>query len=510
MPGDSANRAPPSPSNRLVHMMLGGKQEEGTAQAKADAPVMRTVEQQVALLNLFVRVLRGVAPVSVGLVFWKLASYAVGHQKYLLWDPRSRATTFLNLFLGSEACFSLYCAVVRLRGQARYHGEPTTATQRLELFDRCMSTVMRPRDFATAWLRDSELHDIRRGNAEDWIAWGFFIKRVQDLSPEQRREVHAFVERFEQKCDIKLAEGHNAQVRPYKFNMEPVESVHRPLAYYLVVHGVLQRVLAPAGFLALGFGVMRRCGSFNYWIRRRRGSAEAGTGTEPKAPLVLIHGIGIGVLPYVPFCRALLAESGEERDVVVLELPAVAQQISPAELTPSSFCTDVRRLFASEALPPARFVGHSYGTNLLSWVVKDTPELAESYVFLDPGCFLLHYTKTLKAIVYKDALTDAEKLFNFFLRSELFFSNHMRRHFLWDKNILFFEEIPLRCRTLIVLSDEDEIMPVDEILTVYDAAIKDDAQDVAHIHVEVLEQTSHGGFLFADSREHVIRKLLHF
>ena len=37
----------------------------------------------------------------------------------------------------------------------------------------------------------------------------------------------------------------------------------------------------------------------------------------------------------------------------------------------------------------AIFVGHSFGTAVVAWVVKQAPELVYAALFLDPICFLL-------------------------------------------------------------------------------------------------------------------------
>lgn len=459
--------------------------------------VLRALRGHAVPAIMLMRLCKAVAPISAAALLFKLISYLGGHHKHFLIHPKSRLTTLLNLYMLSETLFGIYCAHMRAKGQKFYVDGETSKEERLKLFKQCLATVASPRIFASSWFRNADITQARRGNVEDWLAWGYFNRPFLTLTPDQQEEVQGFVDEVERATNVKLPKGHNGLMRTFKFSLEPVESAHRPLAYYAIVHGLVQRVLAPLGYLSLGFGSLIRAGPFNYYIRRA---------TKPRCdqapPVVLIHGIGVGPLPYVPFVKELLQCFDETRDFIVVELPAVSQQVAPPQLTSELFVMSMRELFAKEGLPPARFIGHSYGTMCMAWIVKSAPDLAESYAFLDPGCFLLHHTKALKAIIYKEALSEGEKLFEYFLRSELFFSNHMRRHFVWFKNVLFFDDIPTHQPTLILLSEHDDIMPVKEILETYEA--HPERQSLKHISFVKLPKTKHGAFLFESTREQVV------
>jgi pimeloyl-ACP methyl ester carboxylesterase len=471
---------------------------DDTADGAGDA-VLRTLASRMWVARRVVQALRFVAPLSLGAALVQAASWASGHSRHLVVHARSRWRTALNAWLLSEAVFAVVCAVLRRRAQALTEaGMPSSAAERRAVFERCLDTIASPREFAKRWLRDRELETVGEGNIEEWLAWGMMGKHAALLDEAERAELAEYVSRFQSRCDVQVRKGHNGEVRPYKFTHEPAESLHRPLVYYAVVHGLLQRVAAPLGMAWLGFSGMRRGGSFNYWVRRsaRGAGASAGLG---RAPLLLIHGIGIGVLPYLGFARQIVRamEEGEprlRRDVVVLELPAVAQQMFPSALVPQRFVEDVRRMLASEGFHGGCAVAaHSYGTFTAAWLIKYAPELVVSAALLDPAPFLLHHSTTLRAIVYKEAFTEQEKLFHFLLRSEMWFSHHFRRDFHWLSNLLFFDQI--HCPTTVVLSELDDIMPVDEIRALH-AASRHDV--VARVDVVWLENCVHGGFLMSE------------
>ena len=324
---------------------------------------MAAVETKLAYAQALVKALKSVAPVSLGALLFKLCAYLMGWHGHFVFHKRSRLVTLVNMAMGCEAAFAIACAVHRMSAQKDLPDEqrppPRSKEERNMMFDRCLHTVAVPQDFATKWLRDHHLEDIRRGNVEDWLAWGMFGKKPLELDADERAEMDYYIAAFEQRANHKFQDGHNGTIRCYKFTHEPVESDHRPLAYYAVVHGLLQRVVLPLALFANGFGGMHSCRSFNYFVRRAPGQKRI------LPPIVLIHGIGIGPLPYVKFAGDLAnaAETcGVARDVVVLEIPAIAQQLFPPQLLPQMFLEDMQSLLDAQGYDRAFFVGHSYGT----------------------------------------------------------------------------------------------------------------------------------------------------
>ena len=112
-----------------------------------------------------------------------------------------------------------------------------------------------------------------------------------------------------------------------RHTLEPVRSFHKPLIIYVVMELI--------GLFNLGilwwFG-FRRLSS------RRSGRTSRGTmsmfvrdcagtnGKDLREPIVFIHGVGLGVLPYVHFLARLLAETN--RPWIVVEMRHVSMRFS--------------------------------------------------------------------------------------------------------------------------------------------------------------------------------------
>ena len=107
----------------------------------------------------------------------------------------------------------------------------------------------------------------------------------------------------------------------------------------------------------------------------------------------------------------------------------------------------------------ATFVGHSLGSVYLSWVAKLRPDLASSFVFIDPIVFLLHHVKVAHSFLYETPRGATAIVENYFVKSEQRIVSYFHREFFWYKNLLLADQLR-GIPTAVVLSQEDSIVPV--------------------------------------------------
>jgi len=271
------------------------------------------------------------------------------------------------------------------------------------------------------------------------------------------------------------------------------------------LHFLLQEVLAPLYMGRMNFKRHAQ-GTLVYWYR-------PGHGDPSCPPLVFVHGLGVGVMPYKStiekFC-ALADKRGTEsglagRAIYVVELQVVSMRLAPSELHRDDFVADMRGALGKfNHRNGAVFAGHSYGSFTLTWLVHRAPDVVKGLALLDPACVLLHLPSVLCNILYRGANNSFDKLLNYVVREELFFNAHARRHFFWFANALFFEDIATeRVPTFIVLSELDEIIPVKKTLDYvkqYNQGrrLADPVSPGAPINLLYLENVVHGGFLVSD------------
>ena len=166
------------------------------------------------------------------------------------------------------------------------------------------------------------------------------------------------------------------------------------------------------------------------WRKRRR------EGKRGTTPLVFVHGVGLGPLPYKKFIDEMLKRA-DGAPMLVIELPFVAQRLSaigpvhaPHEVRTAA---EIAEAMDRHGIERATFVGHSLGTIYLAWMARTQPARLASCVFIDPIVFLLHHHKVAQSFLYsrpqkRDALGAVER---YFIKSEHSIISYFHRHFYW-------------------------------------------------------------------------------
>jgi len=181
------------------------------------------------------------------------------------------------------------------------------------------------------------------------------------------------------------------------------------------------------------------------------------------SPVVFVHGVGLGPLPYLGFIEQLLQDGSP---LLVLELPFVAQRLSAlGERTAPQQARTVQAIadaMHTHGLPSATFVGHSLGTVYLSWVAQLQPSLLASAVFLDPIVFLLHQPKVAFNFLYAEPQDTLSAVEHYFIKSEHSIVHFFHHHFVWWQNVLWAHDLR-QFPTEVVLSRRDAIVPVEQV-----------------------------------------------
>jgi hypothetical protein len=266
------------------------------------------------------------------------------------WAPPAAAAWLLL-----EAAFYLF--FVRRRQRLQRTGPPPALlapAERDALFENCMAATVDLESFLRGWFLGAPLALVRRGNLEQWLAWAFFGRRWRELDEDARAEVGGRVRVIEDRLGRTFPTGYDPAVHSMRVTLDPLEAYHHPLGYYMLlalvdrVHGATLRL---RGF------VRHRAGRHMYWYWPGRGAAP-GTGT----PIVLLHGIGIGLAPYAPLVRDLRRLG---QPLLLVELPHIASRICDEVPSVRATVDDLAAALARHGHAHAVFVGHSMGTGPL-------------------------------------------------------------------------------------------------------------------------------------------------
>lgn len=321
----------------------------------------------------------------------------------------------------------------------------------LELWEKCLTeSPDGPADFVVGWFYDAPLASISREDVEVWLASTCFSTTYDRLVPESRSDVLLIFDLIETKLSHRFpprAEG-QAPVPCMRFSIEKLEWTHKPFVFYAVCQGVLGSL----GMLSLwGEGFSRhRSGVFDYWVRMPE-TQEA----RQRTPIVFCHGIGVGLIMYFSFIKALLTH---DCPIILLELPFISGNIAPGKIPSiSEQVSSMEQIFNRWGLDKGLFVGHSYGSVLLSWMAQHLPSRVAGLALVDPVVMMLNLKSILYNFLYKH---DGDGKISDLIGTELHINNALRRNFWWYRNILWCSDLQSSgLPSLVCLSENDEIVP---------------------------------------------------
>jgi len=112
------------------------------------------------------------------------------------------------------------------------------------------------------------------------------------------------------------------------------------------------------------------------------------------------------------------------------------------------------------------FVGHSFGSFLLAWMLRYQKPHVERLTFLDPVCFLLLKVLVegheLQQVRHETKMNAMEMAIKYFVLTELFVCNFVCRNFFWEESQLDMQDLQ-DCESLLVLESEDAIVPTHSV-----------------------------------------------
>mmetsp|Transcript_44843 Transcript_44843/g.72828 ORF Transcript_44843/g.72828 Transcript_44843/m.72828 type:complete len:635 (+) Transcript_44843:85-1989(+) len=303
----------------------------------------------------------------------------------------------------------------------------------------------------TSWLR--------RGNVEEWIAHYWFRgatpEQLRDERPRNYEELRRLAEMVLEPAGLlHLPEGLNPNLQCLRIFTDPLPVLHRPLFVYAGT-SLLAPLLTLEVMKRLGFR-RERVGGLCYWKRPRRGDVHPSIdlAAPRQTPLVFVHGLGVGLVPYYLFISRLSRR--HSGDLYVPEFPFLA--MAPWESVPSAreVVAQLQDMLAANGHTAAHFAGHSFGAVVIGWVMKMSPSSVMYTTLMEPAQFLMIKAEALTKVIYGTPRTCYEMLIRYFAFRELFTVNLLCRNFFWEQSSMWPED--LHVPAVIQLAGDDHIV----------------------------------------------------
>ncbi|KAJ3542277.1 hypothetical protein NM208_g4188 [Fusarium decemcellulare] len=229
----------------------------------------------------------------------------------------------LEAWLALEAVFYLLVYLPRRNYLQKVATHPAIGRDdRRRLFWRCHSHIPNPHRYLTRWFRDAPMAEIKRENVKDFLRWGFLNSGVPD--PAYDEELEEYIGGIEKLLGRNLEPG-RGNAHCLRLTLDRVLMLHRSLTWYLCVFIVdtlssiflryhsfdfhrtsLFQFLAvfPMRLLTLFTTYRSPARTLTYWHRPHT--------SRTRLPVLFLHGIGVGLYPYIPFLADLNAEGSED------------------------------------------------------------------------------------------------------------------------------------------------------------------------------------------------------
>ncbi|KAJ3746381.1 hypothetical protein DFH05DRAFT_1484996 [Lentinula detonsa] len=389
-----------------------------------------------------------------------------------------------------ESFFYLFVYVPRKKALQKsvYTAPPLNREQREALFLRCSkhisfsvteSTPELSSTYPNGWFltpnpRSTPNPRLKRENLIEWILWALFSCNPHEAKDSWKDEIDGYVRQIEGITKVKFENGRDEGMKALRLTLDEVKMVHRPLVWYIIVALVdlitsiklytmnfyqYSSPTHPQFFPPRLFSIFSTpspsvTDHFSYWYRPHKSS--------DRDPIVFIHGIGIGLHPYIPFLQDLI-QLDPDQGILLIELLPVSMHIcSSTSIPPRREMLDaIYTTMHSLGISRAVLASHSYGTIIAAHVIRDSQETNHrsntepnqtstessspqvrftSHLLIDPIPILLHLPAVAFNFLYRVPREANEWQLWYFASRDPDVAYTLGRCFFWAEGVLWRED----------------------------------------------------------------------
>jgi pimeloyl-ACP methyl ester carboxylesterase len=178
----------------------------------------------------------------------------------------------------------------------------------------------------------------------------------------------------------------------------------------------------------------------SYWYRPHT--------SKTRLPILFIHGIGIGLYPYTRFLAEInkhdpqAAEDGEI-GIIAVELMPISFRITGPILGNDEMCRQINMILERHGFDKVVLATHSYGSVVATHLLQNSTTAAKigPMLFIDPVTFLLHLPDVAYNFTARRPRGANEHQLYWFASVDMMVSYTLSRHFFWDQNILWTDDL---------------------------------------------------------------------
>lgn len=416
----------------------------------------------------------------------------------------------LQAWAAAEALFYLFFLWYRRHLQREaVHPPLRSREQRRQLIEQVRNEIHDVDKFLSGWFRGADPKDIGREGLKSFLNWVFWEGRVAEDDAEEMEE---YVQVVEKLAGHRFPEG-QGRAKALRLTLDPIEMDVRCLTWYATV--MLVEQITFARFWIAGFSYWRTSVA-GPWVLPPRPATMLSAGRSPaeslsywyrphtsktRLPVLFIHGIGIGLYPYVDTLEAIAKQSQSKAEnpadgdigVLAIELLPISSRLTQPILHREAFIKQITSILDKHNYTTFVLASHSYGSVFTSYMLTHDALASRisATVLIDPVTILLHMPDVAYNFTVRPPKSANEWQLWYFASKDPGTSHTLGRHFFWYEGCLWkprIEELVENgMRFTVSLASRDLIVDTSAVARYL---LKDDVPDPVvkangHLHMEL-------------------------
>ncbi|KZM27463.1 uncharacterized protein EKO05_0010732 [Ascochyta rabiei] len=418
---------------------------------------------QYIFIRLCIFALRSITPLSIFYVSFSLAE-----------QPTSAGGRWLLAWSVVEAAFWLFVYIPRKRAlqASAQHPPLLDKEERKALFWKCWDNIPYPDHYLSRWFLGARPGEVRRENVKEFFEWALMnrgtenedelVRRAREepeAKTEEEQELDEYADGIEAMLGRPMAPG-RGPAKSLRLTLDEINMRHRPAAWYLIV--MLVDTVAAALLWYTGFVLHRAplrsafaifpprpaslctrqlsaAPDLSYWYRPHT--------SQTRLPILFIHGIGIGLIPYIQWLAEVNQQDPATADgeigIIAVELMPISFRITGPIIGPDEMCRQIDLILERHGFDKVVLASHSYGSVVSTHLLRNAATAAKigPVLFVDPVTFLLHLPDVAYNFTARRPRGANEHQLWYFASTDMMVAHTLARHFFWAHNILWKDDL---------------------------------------------------------------------
>jgi pimeloyl-ACP methyl ester carboxylesterase len=178
----------------------------------------------------------------------------------------------------------------------------------------------------------------------------------------------------------------------------------------------------------------------SYWYRPHT--------SKTRLPILFIHGIGIGLMPYSRWLTSInnedpLSATDGQTGILAIEIMPISFRITGAIPSPAEITRQINIILSRHGFDKVVLASHSYGSVISTHLLKDPTTAAKigPVLFVDPVTFLLHLPDVAYNFTARRPRHANEHQLWYFASTDMMVAHTLARNFFWSQNILWKDDL---------------------------------------------------------------------